>query len=234
MKKLLYGLFAALAGLCISTAVHAGHVMDEGSHPDLVATTGVLFNPETGYQCSASVVRYDTILTAGHCLDAAKYFLYHGQRFTISGGGKDEITDTDTLYFRVDGYMEGPYAKVWTHEIPKDAHVVSIGYPGQLEPVVSEGKVIEYTTFGDTFNKYMAPEIGVNCETAAGGEDTFRCTSEAVTFDVPIFPGMSGGPVFMKHGDEWYIVGVNSFQIFDPFFGPYLWGFAPIHHLDWK
>jgi len=189
--------------------------------------------------CSAVVVSYDTIVTARHCDIASFQFIYKNQKFRIINTEADHVTHTDTMSLKVDGYLEGPYQKIYRGEVPAGTEIMTIGYAYGETLAIGTGKSRYYGVLAkeifDIFDFFGLVPGNMSYEDVPYGQicgkDPF-CTGDSLIHDAFLAPGMSGGGTYAKINGKWELVAVNSWLLRDPFMGvPLEYGSAPINHL---
>jgi len=235
MKKLLAGLLIFAASL-----LNIGQVTGEESLPLPAEAAQVgLLQGDYG-SCSAVVISYDTIVTARHCDEVSFVFVYKNHTYRVIDTNADHVTNTDTMVLKVDGYLEGPYAKVYTGEVKEGTPILTIGYAWGTDKIAREGKAIDYRVLErdvfDVFDSFGMVPDGVTFEGASQadqicGPDPY-CKGPSLVHNSTIIPGMSGGGTYAKIDGEWRLVAVNSWLLRDPFMGyPIEYGSAPINHI---
>lgn len=152
-----------------------------GEFDGLRQVTSKLFVGEYA-SCTGVYIQPRLLLTAAHCyLGEGTEYKVDGQKAVILK--RDEAHDLMAMW--VLSQDKHPYAKVASQSPQKDAGVVVVGYPLGVGPYVTEGR---------SQDVLKVPEAG---------EPTLFLAISA-----PIGPGNSGGPVFVRDGEEYKVAGI--------------------------
>lgn len=185
---------AALLFLAVNVAV--------GSERDLPTATAVRMfgTPKDAegltYQCSGTVIAPEVVLTAKHCLEAAKTVLRDGQQYEVVGGKISGTQDAAVLYVRGIACPCAPVASMI--DVTPGAAVRAVGYPGG-EWSDDEGEVLGVKAFDPRPASYPYGE-------------TLLAHTAYTDF------GASGGGLWQKQGGHWLLVGVHSRIQMTPWF----------------
>lgn len=156
-----------------------------------------------GRSCSAVTVAFETLMTAAHCLDGleGKQFIItkDGIAHEVYGAKRSQSADLAIIYAR-DAYC--PCATVAGPRVGED--VVVVGYPkGKYDPSVT-GRVAGLPIAAEFFEYLFGPK-------PADAEWPIDYPYATYVWQTgQLISGHSGGGMFVKRGDAWFLVAINS------------------------
>jgi len=138
--------------------------------------------------CSSTKIGDNAFLTAAHCLENPMGGLIWGKNGAVSF--RIVKVDKEADLALITAAIDGPDAPVLPYEPDRFARILAVGYPHGLALWITEGLWI-----GDVYD-----------------DDLKKNHSGA---SAPVAPGNSGGGVFIKYLNKWYLVAVVQMRATD-------------------